>query len=60
MTDPVALPPPPSSPETPLPRTSTMAIVSLITGSSMVTGQTLLCDGGALLADPASCAVRSQ
>jgi 3-oxoacyl-[acyl-carrier protein] reductase len=35
------------------------AIVSLITGSDMVTGQTLVCDGGALLADPASHAVRS-
>jgi 3-oxoacyl-[acyl-carrier protein] reductase len=35
------------------------AIVSLITGSNMVTGQTLVCDGGALLADPASHAVRS-
>lgn len=36
------------------------AIVSLITGSDMVTGQTLICDGGALLADPASAPVRSR
>jgi 3-oxoacyl-[acyl-carrier protein] reductase len=36
------------------------AIVSLITGSDMVTGHTLVCDGGALLADPASHAVRSR
>jgi 3-oxoacyl-[acyl-carrier protein] reductase len=35
------------------------AIVSLIAGSQMVTGQTLICDGGALLADPASRSVRS-
>jgi 3-oxoacyl-[acyl-carrier protein] reductase len=34
------------------------AIVSLITGSDMVTGQTLICDGGALLADPAGHAIR--
>jgi 3-oxoacyl-[acyl-carrier protein] reductase len=36
------------------------AIVSLIAGSQMVTGQTLVCDGGALLADPASRGVRSR
>ena len=36
------------------------AIVSLITGSDMVTGHTLICDGGALLADPASHAIRSR
>jgi len=36
------------------------AIVSLITGSDMVTGHTLVCDGGALLADPASHAIRSR
>lgn len=36
------------------------AIVSLIIGSEMVTGQTLICDGGALLADPASQNVRGQ
>ncbi len=36
------------------------AIVSLITGSEMVTGQTLVCDGGALLADPASHAIRAR
>ena len=36
------------------------AIVSLIAGSQMVTGQTLVCDGGALLADPASRAVRAS
>lgn len=36
------------------------AIVSLITGSEMVTGQTLICDGGALLADPASQSVRAR
>jgi 3-oxoacyl-[acyl-carrier protein] reductase len=36
------------------------AILSLITGSEMVTGQTLVCDGGALLADPASQGLRSR
>jgi 3-oxoacyl-[acyl-carrier protein] reductase len=36
------------------------AIVSLISGSDMVTGQTLVCDGGALLADPASQSIRSR
>jgi 3-oxoacyl-[acyl-carrier protein] reductase len=36
------------------------AIVSLITGSEMVTGQTLVCDGGALLADPASHGIRTR
>ena len=36
------------------------AIVSVITGSDMVTGHTLVCDGGALLADPASHAIRSR
>ncbi len=36
------------------------AIVSLITGSEMVTGHTLVCDGGALFADPASQALRSR
>ena len=34
------------------------AIVSLITGSDMVTGHTLVCDGGALLADPATVGFR--
>lgn len=34
------------------------AILSLITGSDMVTGQTLVCDGGALFADPANHAIR--
>ncbi len=34
------------------------AIVSLITGSDMVTGHTLVCDGGALLADPATAGIR--
>lgn len=34
------------------------AIISLITGSDMVTGHTLVCDGGALLADPATVGVR--
>lgn len=34
------------------------AIISLITGSDMVTGQTLVCDGGAMLADPANQCVR--
>jgi 3-oxoacyl-[acyl-carrier protein] reductase len=36
------------------------AILSLITGSDMVTGHTLICDGGALLADPSSAALRSR
>ena len=36
------------------------AIISLITGSDMVTGHTLVCDGGALLADPASHTIRSR
>lgn len=36
------------------------AIVSLINGSQMITGQTLVCDGGALLADPATRVVRSR
>ena len=36
------------------------AILSLITGSDMVTGQTLVCDGGALLADPASHGLRNR
>jgi 3-oxoacyl-[acyl-carrier protein] reductase len=36
------------------------AIVSLTTGSAMVTGQTLVCDGGALLADPASYTIRAR
>lgn len=36
------------------------AILSLITGSDLVTGQTLVCDGGALLADPASHSLRSR
>lgn len=36
------------------------AIVSLITGSDMVTGHTLVCDGGALLADPGSHSIRSR
>jgi NAD(P)-dependent dehydrogenase (short-subunit alcohol dehydrogenase family) len=36
------------------------AIISLITGSDMVTGQTLVCDGGSLLADPASAAIRNK
>lgn len=36
------------------------AIVSLIAGSDMVTGQTLVCDGGSLLADPASAAIRNE
>lgn len=34
------------------------AIVSLITGSDMVTGETLICDGGSLLSDPASASIR--
>jgi 3-oxoacyl-[acyl-carrier protein] reductase len=34
-------------------------IVGLIVGSPTVTGQTIVCDGGALLADPASRTVRS-
>lgn len=36
------------------------AIVSVITGSDMVTGHTLVCDGGALLADAASRSVHSR
>jgi 3-oxoacyl-[acyl-carrier protein] reductase len=36
------------------------AIVSLISGSEMVTGQTLVCDGGALLADPAGQGICSR
>lgn len=36
------------------------AIVSLITGSDLVTGQTLVCDGGSLLADPASAGIRKN
>ena len=36
------------------------AILSLFTGSDMVTGQTLVCDGGALLADPASHGLRNR
>ncbi len=36
------------------------AILSLITGSDMVTGHTLVCDGGALLADPASRGLRHR
>jgi 3-oxoacyl-[acyl-carrier protein] reductase len=36
------------------------AIISLITGSDMVTGHTLICDGGALLADPVSHTIRSR
>jgi 3-oxoacyl-[acyl-carrier protein] reductase len=34
------------------------AILSLITGSDMVTGHTLVCDGGALIADPANQVIR--
>jgi hypothetical protein len=36
------------------------AILCLITGSDLVTGQTLVCDGGALLADPASHGLRNR
>jgi 3-oxoacyl-[acyl-carrier protein] reductase len=35
------------------------AILSLITGSDMVTGHTLVCDGGAMIADPANQAIRT-
>lgn len=36
------------------------AVVSLITGSDMVTGQTLVCDGGWLLAEPANYGIGSS